>query len=219
MNKPNANPNLWNHWRLTMALDDVAGGLPTDRRMIEAWQQGRWRAAKLQPGDPADVQEAVERTTELLSGIDEEVGWKTFPRDDQGLLCVEGRQVKAMLKEAANIMKGGLPQNGKVIPLRSRLAEQVFVVERLLPLLPHRTEADETTERAIHVMTARGPRNALSRTDTCHKVEVVCTLRVLAISGSIFTKELLTQLLDYAQENGFGADRSQGLGRFTYTLE
>ena len=32
-------------------------------------------------------------------------------------------------------------------------------------------------------------------------------------------KDLLCSVLDYAQEKGFGADRSQGMGRFTYTLE
>ncbi len=212
--------DLWTHYGLTLKLADVAGGLPTDSRMIEAWQQARWKAsAKLLPDDPQDAAEAATRTKELLSGIDEEMGWKTFARDPEGRLCVEGRQVKAMFKEAANILKAGFSgPNGKAVALRSRLAEQVFVVERLLPLLPHRTAPTETTERAIHVMTARGPRDALSRTDVCRDVQITCTLRVLSIPGALFTESTLKSLLDYSSENGFGADRSQGMGRFEYTL-
>jgi CRISPR/Cas system CSM-associated protein Csm4 (group 5 of RAMP superfamily) len=34
----------------------------------------------------------------------------------------------------------------------------------------------------------------------------------------IFTWEVLDQILFYAQENGLGADRSQGFGQFTYKL-
>jgi hypothetical protein len=128
-----------------------------------------------------------------------------------------------MLKECANIMKGLIPvANAKgvesTIPLRARLAEHVFVEPRLIPLTPERREPDDTLEKAIHVMTAQGPRDALKRTDICRKVEVHCTLKVLRARPMIFSHEVLDQILFYGQENGLGADRSQGFGCFTYTL-
>ena len=212
--------NLWDTYHLTLVRDNIAGGLPTDPRLIDAWQQARWsKAAKLLPEDPKTPAEAVENTLELLPGVPEEAGWTTFARDPAGHLCLEGRQVKAALKESANVLKGLLPVNGKVIPLRSKLAERVFVKERLLPLLRDGrplTEPDGTVERPIHVMTAQGPRSALKRADVCNEVYVECTLVV--VRDGLVTEPMLRTLLDHIDENGLGADRSQGYGVGSYTL-
>lgn len=211
--------DIWTHYRLTLRVENLAGGLPTDPRLIEAWQQARWsKAAKLLPGDPASPQEAAERTKELLGPeVPEETGWTTFARDLQGRLCIEGRQVKAMLKESANILRSMLAKENKQLSqLRARLAERVFVVERLIPILPERTEPDRLVERPIHVMTAMGPRDAIKRTDVVDKAELVATLRVL--KDGLFTPELLETILEHASENGLGGDRSQSFGRFTFDL-
>lgn len=217
-------PSLWTAYRLTIHADDLAGGLPVDPRLIEAWQQKHWsRRADLvlKPGDPQTPEEAAQRTTELLAGVTtEESNWTTFPREPgTGRLCIEGRQVKAALKEAANIVKSmeAFHVRGKPVPLRSKLAERVFVVERLIPILPERTEADETVERPIHVMTAQGPRDALKRADVVRHVDLVCTLKVL--NDGLFTKQMLERLLEYAGQNGLGTDRSQGMGVFTAELD
>jgi hypothetical protein len=218
--------DIWDYYDLVLDLDDIAGGTPVDPRLIDAWQQANWdHQAKLLEGDPQTPQEAAERTKAMVPtpAVGEEQGWTTFVRDSAGRLCKEGRDVKAMLKECANIMKGLIPvANAKgvegTIPLRARLAEQVFVVERLIPLTPERTEPDATLEKAIHVMTAQGPRDALKRTDVCRKVELHATLKVLRAKPMIFSHDVLDEILFYAQDNGLGADRSQGMGCFTYSL-
>lgn len=212
-------PDLFTFHRLSVHLDDIAGGLPADPRLVDAWQQANWKkSAKLLSTDPQTPEEAAERTLELLEGIPEEKGFTVFPREHgTDRLCVEGRQIKAMLKESANIMKGLLPVNGKVIPLRSKLAERVFVVERLIPFDPETKEPDDVIERAIHVMTAQGPRDAIKRSEIVRNRSIHCTLKVL--NDRMFTPTLLRSLLDHAQENGMGADRSQGYGRFRYDLD
>lgn len=211
--------DLFHLMPLSIHLDDIAGGLPADPRLVDAWQEANWRkSAKLLPQDPATSAEAAQRTLELLEGIPEEKGFTVFPREPgTGRLCVEGRQVKAMLKESANILKGILPVNGKVVPLRSKLAERVFVVERLIPFDPETIEPDEVVERAIHVMTAQGPRDAIKRSELVKGRSLHCTLKVL--NDGMFTSDLVRSLLDHASENGMGADRSQGFGRFHYELE
>ena len=219
--------DIWDYYDLVLDLIDIAGGTPVDPRLIDKWQEAHWNTqAKFLEGDPLSAEEAAERTKAMVPtpAVGEEQGWTTFVRDDSKRLCKEGRDVKAMLKECANIMKGLIPvPNAKgveaTIPLRSRLAEHVFVVERLIPLMPERQKADDTLEKAIHVMTAQGPRDALKRTDICRSpVSVSCTLKVLRGKPMIFTWEVLDQILFYAQENGLGADRSQGFGQFTYKL-
>jgi hypothetical protein len=211
---------IFRHHRLTIHLSDIAGGLPADPRLVDAWQEANWRkSAKLLPGDPADSAEAAQRTGELLEGIPEEKGFTVFPRGPGGVLCIEGRQVKAALKESANILRQLVPVGTpkKVVPLRSKLAERVFVVERLLPFTPETTEPDDVIERAIHVMTAQGPRDAIKRSEIVKGRDLICTLKVL--NDGLFTHEVLGTLLEHMAENGLGADRSQGFGRFTYELE
>ncbi len=65
-------------------------------------------------------------------------------------------------------------------------------------------------------MTARGPRTALKRSDYISGVKLVCRLEVL--DDNFITESMLRTILDYASENGLGADRSQGYGTFTYEL-
>jgi hypothetical protein len=210
---------FWTYYTLRMDIKSLCGGLPTDPAMILAWQQKNWKeSAKVGPDDPQTPEEAAERTLGYLEGVEPEKGWTTFPRRD-GIFCVETRQIKAMLKEAANIMKGLLPVKDKVIPLRSKLAERVFVsrTDPLIPITPERTKPDRTIERAIHVMTAQGPRDALKRTDVLDEAHIECTLKVL--NDGVFDDKMLVRLLNYAAENGFGADRSQGFGTFYYELQ
>lgn len=240
---------LWDHYQLVLKVPRIAGGLPADPKLMEAWQRANWPAnpAKtLKPEDPATPEEAAARSLALIAekGEAEEVepelprsGWTTFARDKDNRLCIEGRLVKSMLKEAANIMKD-LPVvktalgRDKATMLRARLAERVFVIADLGltpsmaaladakndPLLPlsDRTGPDEVLERPIHVMTRQGPRDALTRTDIVHDAEITCTLRVL--KDGMFTEPVLKLLLTYASDNGLGADRSQGFGRFDYVL-
>lgn len=213
---------MWTHYELLAELTDVAGGLPVDPRLIEAWQQANWRkSAKLLPEDPQSPQEAAERTAALVP-VGDETGWTTFPRmaaEGRVVLGLEGRQIKAAIKEAANILRPLLGKNerGKDIQWRARIAERVFVMQRLIPLYPLREEPDETLERPIHVMTAQGPRDAIKRTDVCRDVSFSCTLRVLA--DGLVTPKIVGELAEYMAQNGIGADRSQGFGTGTITVK
>lgn len=212
----------WSHYHLRLMVSTIAGGLPRNPEMIASWQASRER-------DTIKAAEYAEETVESLGGqlleeTEDRIGamWVGFaqPGGPGTALCIESRQVKAMLKEAANVLRTMVPIHGKVIPLRARLAERVFVGPRWLPLTrdgAELTSPDVTSERAIHVMTRQGPRSALKRVDSCTDVDIACELTVL--EDGIFTEEILLQLLSYASLNGLGADRSQGSGEFDFQLE
>jgi len=212
---------MWKHYELTMDVDTLVGGIPRHPEIVRRWQEARWPAeSKIGPDDPADPEAAAEATIADLGSqaiaADEAVSglWTGFVEDD-GQLCIENRNVKAMLKESANILKSIVGKKaGKPQPLRARLAERVFVSPRMIPL--GRATPDETTERAIHVMTAQGPRTALKRTDVCRKVTVSCRLKVL--DDGVISTEILEALLEHGAENGLGTDRSTGAGTFTWVL-
>lgn len=215
---------MWIEYDLALEVETLVGGLPKHPEIVKRWQEAKWPTnpdRALNEGDPTDPVEAAEATVALLGTQaiepEEKVAgiWTGFAEDPEVGLVLEARNVKAMLKESANIMKSLLPVNGKQIALRSKLAERVFVAPHLIPL--GRREPDEAVERAIHVMTMQGPRTALKRTDVCRKVSIRCTLKVL--NDGIISEDILRAILEHASENGLGTDRSQGNGTFSYTLE
>jgi hypothetical protein len=211
---------MWKQYQLELRVTRLIGGIPRHPEIVARWQKARWPelTSRLQPGDPQTPEDAAEITVENLGSqamSDEEVSgiWTGFMERD-GSLVVEARQIKAMFKESANIVRTMLPVRGKVIPLRSRLAERVFVHPLFIPLGV--AEPTDTIERPIHVMTAQGPRTALKRTDYVDDAKIVCELKVLN-DGQI-TDAMLRFILDHAAENGLGTDRSQNQGTFEYTL-
>jgi hypothetical protein len=208
---------MWNEFNLKMSVDRLVGGIPRHPEIVKRWQEARW--GKPLPTDPQTPDEAAAITVENLGNqamSDEEKAaiWTGFAEKD-GYLVIESRQVKAMLKESANIVKPLVPDTrGKTIPLRSRVAERVFVHPHFLSLGV--AQPTGTIERPIHVMTAQGPRTALKRTDYVDNPVIECTLRVL--DDGMITEKILRFILDHASENGLGTDRSQGAGTFTYEL-
>lgn len=214
--------DMWVEYDLELNVTRIIGGIPRHPSVVQRWQEARWPdlASKLQPGDPANPTEAAEITVEglgsqALSEAEVKGIWTGFMERD-GQLVIEARQVKAMLKESANIVRTMAPMQvrGKVIPLRARLAERVFVHPLWIPLGV--AEPTDTIERPLHVMTAQGPRTALKRTDYVDDAKLVCELRVL--NDGVISEAMLRFILDHAAENGVGADRSQGSGTFEYTL-
>ena len=213
-------------YRLDQVVDRLVGGIPRHPSVVEKWQAARWpdKAAKLQEGDPENPVEAAERTVELLGEqVSEEVAgiWTGFiEHPEDGGLAIESRQIKAMFKESANIIKTMVQvpkskgEGSTTIPLRARVAERVFVAPKVIPLGVDRPT--NTIERPIHVMTAQGPRTALKRTDYVDGAKVTCYLLVL--DDGLITEKILRQILTHASLNGVGTDRSQGAGTFTYTL-
>jgi len=110
-------------------------------------------------------------------------------------------------------------RKSKFTNLKAKLAERLFVVEAPVYFLrdgKQLAKVDGTEERAIHVMTPMGPRNALKRFDFIEPGATVSfSLKVL--DDGLVTQDLIEVLLEYAGQNGLGADRSQGSGQFKVT--
>jgi hypothetical protein len=179
-------------------------------------------------------QDAAQEVTEGV--VASSLLWNTFPRDAEGRPVFEARCIKAFFKEEANILKDVLAAEAKLqnrgqkkakkdgaeggsvynTMYRSKVAEQLFVEGIVYPLLRDGKpleDVDGQAEKAIHVMTAQGPRNALKRFDYINAgVELKFHVRILR-DGVVTVHDLL-RMLEHGQENGMGAARSQGNGRF-----
>ncbi len=217
--------SLWEKWEVEFQMRDrLYGGIPKNPDVMSSW-------IKVGTGlSDSVLDEAVERikatdpTAVTVANIDQiaEKGWTGFKSDTNGLF-VEHRQVKAMLKEAANILRDVLG----IKAFRSKIAELIFLegdtqfgegrihLDRLTP--------DGFEERPVHAMTPSGPITALKRVDYVDTPTIQFTLKILhkpvldQDKKKWWAKDFLPVLFEYASENGFGADRSQEKGKFRLT--
>ncbi len=188
--------DLWDSHHVRIRVARLTAGIPANPKLLQAWLE-----ANAAPAGAAEDQAA------MLERLDpEQTHAVVFYRDEHGRPCYEGRNFKAALKEGANIIKG--PKLLDVKNFRAKLAERVFVDPRLVPI-----DAEiHRAERPISVMTMQGPRTSLKRFEYAADVELRFTVRVLR--DGVVEPDHLRTILEYLQDGGIGADRSQGSGTF-----
>jgi len=190
----------------------IAGGIPKDPEMMETWVN-----ATNKKKSEEERKKIVEATKEQMEAVTDEVCKKNgtgFKSEEGKGLYIEGRQLKSMLKEAANIIKDLVPSKEEgekgIKALKSKVADRVFVVEEKVFL--GKTEPDSVEDRPISVIVAQGPRTSIKRTEYVHNVELTFTVRRL--HDSAVPEKTLYAILSYSQQIGLGAERSQGCGIF-----
>jgi hypothetical protein len=197
----------------------VVGGIPSDRSVIEGWIRSR-----MELGDQA-VADLVVRTARERGVLtpDEAVALvmaselapsvNGFKRDDSGVLCLEGRQVKAALKEWSNSAYPGTIWPGKPAGIKKGLmrflAEAVTVPDVLIPLGV--TEPTTVEERIKHVMTAQGPRSSINRVEVVERPTI--TFRV-QVRDDFLPVEAWARIWTVGEGIGLGADRGRSDGSF-----
>jgi hypothetical protein len=195
----------------------IAGGVPSDSNVAEGWLRAKLGVNKddliramvaevmVERGVTADEATQVVNANKHLNG---------FKRDEQQGLYIEGRQLKAALKEAASIAV----DSGKVKPrgwgkvntkkgLLSYLAEHVFVVEDRLHLGVD--EPSGVMQRFIHTFRGNGIQYEEYVTDA--KVDFT------VMTDHDFSEEEWAAIWTAGEQNGIGASRSQGYGRYEVT--
>lgn len=185
--------------------DKILGGIPKNPKVIADWIAGSKGLTKEEKKEMAKkVAEEVDADTQA------EKMWNTFKRDDKGIY-IEERQVKAMLKECATTLR-----MTKKVGFRDGIAHGTFIKPERIYLHHDGIEGrkhnpDGFLESTIHVMTRQGPRDALKRNDYLEKAflkfQIWC-------ASPIITKDEIERLLHLGQEDGLGASRSQGFGKF-----
>lgn len=207
-------------------LGRLIAGVPKTQDMIAAWIEARTKRGLLGPDEAARIKEEykAEHTVESATEDAADASWRGFRRDEVGIY-VEARQVKAMFRECAQVL--GLFKNHRGtrdllqhgVAVTARDAEGPRGTERIRFLRKDNTvvaEADGFHEAVVHAVTAQGPRSSIKRGDYVEDAELEFSIWVTdrGSAENAITPEFVAKVLALAQQNGLGADRSQGEGRF-----
>lgn len=200
----------------TLEVATLCGGIPTDPKVAEGWIRTKLGASTDDLIRQQVAETMVERgvtADEAAALVDTEKHLNGFKRDEgTGELYIEGRQLKAGIKEAASVAAAA----GK-LPLRSWgltkkgilgfVAEHICVQEDRLPLGVK--EPSGINQRFVHTFRGSG----------IQYEEYVLNARVdfTILSDYEFTKEQWAMLWLTGEQQGIGATRSQGYGRYKVT--
>jgi hypothetical protein len=203
----------WPHqYGAVIRVRTIAGGIPTDPKVAEGWLRTKLAGPEELIQD-AVAQAMVDRgitLDEAVTAVGDLRHLNGFKRDADGLY-IEGRQVKACIKEAASIAgaAGKLPIGkawGKTNKgLLSFVAEHIMVVDDRI----HLGVAEPTGVMQRFVHTFRG--TGIQYEEYVEDAELAFTVA----SDWDFTDEQWAMIWLTAEQQGIGASRSQGYGKFT----
>lgn len=238
-------------YRTTLHLTAIAGGTPSDPRVAEGWLRSKVAAsddliraavAEVMAERGVSVEEATAEVDlrKHLNGFkryrcDQCTPGMPLCADGKHELYIDGRQVKALIKEASNVRwpwpmynwtilglrqsKTGTPTagaadgraevkgEGKGKATLSYVAEHIFVEEHTIGLGVY--EPTEVQQRFVHTWRGSG----------IQYEEIVdpAVIQFTVATDHDLTKEQWALLWSTAQHIGLGASRSQGFGRFKVT--
>ena len=219
-------PQAWPYvYRATIRIPVIAGGIPSDPKVAEGWLR-----SKMPDYNPEEM--LAEQVAETMAerGITKEQALEEvdtlrhlngFKRDtEDGTLYIEGRQLKAALKEGASIAAAS--GKSKAVPLRgyannakkgvvSFAAEHIQVDEERLYLLHWPsgepvTEPDEVNQRFVHTFRGSG----IQYEECVRDAMIVATIRC----DMEMPEEFWPMIWLTGEQQGLGASRSQGYGKY-----
>jgi len=195
---------LFKYYTVKLKIRDrLIGGYPKNPDTEEAMLKARGLEDLIPPRP--DLETLSDEEKKELKENAVEKSWTGFKRNGKGIY-IESRHIKAMFKEGANVLKAMIG----VKNMKSKLAERVFIEPQEICL--GKQDPDGFDTRVVHVMTIKGPRSSIKTFDYVERPEICFDLKLL--NDSVITMEHLKTILEYAQDNGLGADRSQDAGKF-----
>ena len=213
-------------FEVQLTLANIVGGVPSDPKVAEGW-------IRTKLGDTADdarIAEMVAQTMkergisqdEAVTEVNNLKNLNGFKRTSNGTLYVEGRQVKAMLKESVSIAVAakkltmiGWGETRKW--LTKYFPEHVFVLDVAIPIY-QRDEDDKLVAvkepTGIHQQFVHTHRGSAIQYQEYVEDPVIS---LVIISDHPFTRREWGMIMTTAEMNGLGASRSQGYGTFSVT--
>jgi hypothetical protein len=218
---------MWTKFNVELEfLTRLCGGIPGDPELVKGWLAAV--APKNRPPQSKSIDEIAEEVMSTLPpDATEPPGFHVFQRVDGH--CVVGmRTIRGHLKDIAQVLS--VLYVGKVAGERSfavKVKNAVYYPPDVYWVPIVRTtsgelcpKADGSYDKAIHVMTAMGPRTALKTLEYLEGVSIRFPLVVLTPpNGKLVVSEAdLKTLFLYGGTHGYGPERGDGQGRYVATI-
>jgi len=200
---------MWKRYEVELSMEGrFAASVPKTHDEIAKMLEHRMPGKK--PENAVPIDELAEQVTAEVAAEEPEVGWATFKRDDNGLYY-EGRCVRGHIKDCAQQVSSFFPETKA---FKSKVANKVYVETDKIPIA--KDAPDGWEQRFIQVMTRQGPRSTYKFIDYVDGVKLTFTLRVL--DDGVISEDILRAIFDYGSVHGLGQERSQGWGRYSYSM-
>lgn len=198
----------------------ILGGTPTNPTIIEGWirkgmgveNEDEIRALAVQTLRDTGVDLSDEPTwdeiTEASERVAREKQTNAFRRDEHGLY-IESRCIKAMARENCNIVFASERWGPTKKGAKAYFVERVFIDPDRIYL--DKTQPDGTHLFIGHVQGPQGRQSTLTYYEYVENARMTFQIRVF---DDCIKPEQWGAIFESAQENGQGALRSQGFGRF-----
>ena len=216
---------LWTQYRVTLEfITKLCASVPADKNLIKTWLEAR--QPQVRPPGARSIDEINE---EVLASLgqqpEEEVSGLIFQRNPSngGNLVLRAATIRAHIKDCSRVISSfyvGKIEKERSFAVKVRdcvyhdPTEYWLPIKRLDGTLVY--AADGTMERPVHAIDASGrPINALKLFEYLEPARIDFTLRILG--GIVRIKDLET-LFMYGGTHGYGGERSNGEGRYTFTI-
>jgi len=222
---------MWITYEVKMKfVERLCGSTPINPELITGWLEAR--KPRVRPPGSKTIEEVAE---EVMTTIATENGNRESEEIEQKVtlgfqsvdnrLVMRGGTLKAHIKDCGRILSS--LYIGKIEGQRSlavRLINCANVDNYWVPI--HKDgeivkEADGFFDKAVHVQTPRGPRNALKRILYVEKPSLTFDLMVMENQAKkpVVALKDLESLFQYGGKHGYAGERGDGEGRYTFTIK
>lgn len=205
-----------------IVVGELHGGVPSDQKKVEAWIKSKLDSSDdvirdmvyqtMMERNVNPVNATKEQYDEAVGDVSDKLNLNGFKRLPSGELFIEGRQIKAGIKESINIAvsTGKIPMKGwgkTNKSIKNFAAEHVFVQEDKVPLGV--TEPTGIHQRFVHVWNGNGIAYEEYVADAKLNFTVVTDIDWLKKEAKFWPT-----IWSYFEKEGLGAARSLGFGTF-----
>lgn len=217
--------SIWTQYRVRWEfLTQLCGSVPADPEMI-----ARWIAVRQPVTKPAGARSIEEINEEVIASVERgpdepEYSMLQFQRHN-GVLVMRASTIRAHMKDCARVLSAqyiGRIQGERAFSTRVingvYLDERTYWVPILRPDGTSVTQSDGFRDKAVHVRGPRGePLNALKRIEYVEPPSMMeFTVKVL---GESVAESDLRTIMDYGGVHGYAGERSDGEGRYAYSIQ
>jgi hypothetical protein len=244
--------SMWQIFKVRWEFaDKLCSSVPTRKALIEAWVNSRRPPARPPNGKSllevaeeviatlpaqdmiAEGEELVEQTTLDFQAVSEKAleSQSSDPAiihdpDSPKHLVMRAATVRAHLKDCARILSSlvvGTLEGEK--SFATKVVNSIYLNQRWIPLMRDGKPcdvADGFMDKAIHVHTAQGTRNALKRIGFLVRPTMefeLCVLYSPIHKKSVISMNDLSHLMQYGSVHGYAGERSDGEGSYVFNIE